>query len=294
MGPAKVGMYDGSQTKIFEDTQRKRSARGWGSHYQHTHTHPVVANIRYPLDNKLPIAGMNSSPFQTSFDVNAWEKQIPDLSRTQKEYFGSTLSLDHAGCQLKPDYSSTTRSSYNRPVIDGPYKQKPDMDVYTGIEVDRLMPPKIATNNRNAWVRNASNVGPLVFKQRPKQSKPTQTEGVRNSGQFKTSRQEDDRKILLAAYKTNAYNNPAVTEHYGYSIKNKRMDDTTISAETPAWMQIPLVNVSPLSRTQVASPTHRQLGMAQWLWVIFGRFCPNMIRCDQNMIKFGHLFSLLL
>jgi hypothetical protein len=55
-------------------------------------------------------------------------------------------------------------------------------------QVDRLMPPKIATNNRNAWVRNASNVGPLVFQQRPKQSKPTQTEGVRNSGQFKTSR----------------------------------------------------------------------------------------------------------
>eukprot|EP00959_Pyramimonas_sp_CCMP1952_P110070 2302953-Pyramimonas_sp.AAC.1 len=37
------------------------------------------------------------------------------------------------------------------------------------------------------------------------------------------------------------------------------MDDTTISAESPAWMQIPAVNVNPLSLTQAPRLMFRKL-----------------------------------
>eukprot|EP00241_Pyramimonas_parkeae_P018848 CAMPEP_0114289720 /NCGR_PEP_ID=MMETSP0059-20121206/7533_1 /TAXON_ID=36894 /ORGANISM="Pyramimonas parkeae, Strain CCMP726" /LENGTH=417 /DNA_ID=CAMNT_0001411029 /DNA_START=369 /DNA_END=1622 /DNA_ORIENTATION=+ len=280
--------YGRSDLKFDDPSDRARYTNAWVTHYNsqyHTKNGPAPERCASPDKKRIPptemrIAGVGTSPFKSNFDLSS---RIPARQHSRKEYYNTTLKMAHAtppdaveehklrssACVIGNHYAKQKQDELDRGQAASPGNLRrshdsrtallPKAHEFAGIDVERLYPgTRVSVNDRNSWNRNASNVGRVVFNEHgpasvPKGARHKVYRQARRPEHFLTYKQNDEARISKEVDRLQSYQADTVVNHMGYNVRKKLMDDTTISGETPAWMQLPGVNVKNLNSVQLAT-----------------------------------------
>ncbi|KAK3289348.1 hypothetical protein CYMTET_3215 [Cymbomonas tetramitiformis] len=276
MGVEEVQFGDDPYKKVYYDTDHKHDHAYWSTQYRDTFT-PTKENRRSHRAPKEQTAGKKTRNFEGSDQWRGMESRV----NAQKEIYSSTLSLNHSSRNDSYDPFAKTSDvigSGSRPPSRGNhFDRRPDSAPQDSRipnpyerEYEEYHRSAVSTPNiRNAWNRNKSAVGEVVFqtkvdrkgvpldKRSKKQRHRASSEHRRRSSSgrdagdhFVTTKDAFDNETVGTAIHHRMYG-AEPTHSLGFNIHGKKKDDTTVSGDAPAWFQLPGVTVNKLSSLQL-------------------------------------------
>lgn len=276
MGVEEVQFGDDPHKVVYYDTDHKHDDAYWSTQYRDTFT-PTKENRRSQRASKEQTAGKRTRNFESSDKWRGMESRV----NAQKEIYSSTLSLNHSSRNESFDPFAKTSDVYgsgSRPPTRGNHlDRRPDSAPQDSRipnpyerEYEDYQRSSVSTPNiRNAWNRNKSAVGEVVFQTKvdrkgvplDKRSKRhrhrSSSEHRRRSSSnkdagdhFVTTKDAFDNETVGTAIHHKMYGAEPM-HSLGFNIHGKKKDDTTVSGDAPAWFQLPGVTVNKLSSLQL-------------------------------------------
>jgi len=266
----------------------------WATQYQDVHAPlpHIYDERRTARRGASAVAGDFTSPHNLTYEEKVVRGSDSRIC-AQKEYYGSTLNMEHEpGIEdtpqfsrsshvigdkvktewiFKPHYQGNQSNSMVKSQLmheDFMHRFAPPARTFpaharasTAIPGSRSTRPSpqefpAGNNDRNAWNRNQSNVGPVVFRSQidrsgvpvhhknyqnvPRQAGPNRGIGPSRNKHYSTSKAMLDDSTVRMAWTEGLYHQ-----------QDDHVSMRTVSADTPSWFQIPGVNIGKLNADQL-------------------------------------------